>query len=221
MDKIKAIIFDLDDTILDNEPLVEGQVRQAISVMIERGFRADLEEAVKKIIEIIRGDVRLDKFRELAKYYDHEDDEIVEAGKHKYKTANIENLRCFPGTRDVLDELNGKFKLVLLTQGNPEQQQKKIDMLDIREYFDFAFTPEDEGKREALKDALEVLELNPNEILVVGDRIDVEIAFGNDMGMKTVRLLKGKYRNMVPENDGERADFEIRDLNEVLDIVNE
>ena len=64
MKKIKAIIFDLDNTLYDAEVLTEETLKQAVAAMISTGLKTSIQEGFTKIKEIIRVDPRKDKFRE-------------------------------------------------------------------------------------------------------------------------------------------------------------
>ena len=47
------------------------------------------------------------------------------------------------------------------------------------------------------------------------------IKIANDLGMKTVRFRFGKYSKLEARDDSEKADFEIKNLRELLEIVDE
>ena len=64
-------------------------------------------------------------------------------------------------------------------------------IFDTQDFFSLYDTPEKILGPDLLKK--DELELQPHEILVVGDRIDTEIKIGNDLGMQTCRIMKGKY----------------------------
>ncbi|MBD3252698.1 HAD hydrolase-like protein, partial [Candidatus Pacearchaeota archaeon] len=123
MGKIKAIIFDLDDTLYDVNPLTEIALKQAVKEMIKKGLNSDFENAFEKIKQIIKETPSKDKFSELAEYFKPYTKEIIQAGKNRYyKEVNIENLKPFPRTIEILEELKNKYKLILVTFGDYSQQ---------------------------------------------------------------------------------------------------
>ena len=216
---IKAIIFDLDDTLYDGDHLTAIALDQAVQAMIDKGLNCKLDEGVKRIKESIKENPVTDKFRELAKFFDQEDIDIINAGKNRYYNSDFEELKIYYDTKEVLDILRDRYKLVLITQGAANQQNKKIDHLGIRNYFDFIFISEIGGKKVDFEKSMEVLGLKSSEILVVGDRIESEIKIGNEFGMKTARLMRGKYRFIDPKEDNEKPDFDIWSLRELYDIL--
>lgn len=129
--------------------------------------------------------------------------------------ANINNIRPFPETINVLQ--NQHFKKILLSCGKPETQNKKIDVLKIRSYFaEIHITSTQEEKKTILEQIAK--RIGTKNILVVGDRIDSEIRFGNMLGITTVRLLHGKYKDLKPKDDFEIPSFTIKKLSEVTPL---
>ena len=57
------------------------------------------------------------------------------------------------------------------------------------------------------------------KVIVVGDSIRDEIKIGNQLGLITIRLKKGKFAMDIPNNKDERAHYEIMDINELENII--
>jgi len=219
MVRIKALIFDLDDTLHNVQFLMDIALRQGIEAMIKEGLTCDVNDGLDKIKDIIKNNPSSDKFAELAKTYGNEDEEIIEAGRNKYYDFDFDKMDIFSDTKEVLSKLKGDYRLVLLSQGKKPLQDRKIDYLEIRDYFDYILLPDVGKKEESFKEALEELSLDPNEILVVGDRIDAEIKIGNDLGMQTCRILRGKYKSLEPRFQNEEPDHVINTLRGLYGIL--
>jgi len=217
--KIKAVIFDLDDTLYDVGYLTEIALKQAVVAMINEGLNCSLDEGMERINRIINEDPNSDKFRSLAKLFDQEDTDIIQAGWNKYMNYDFDEVKAYPDTKEVLNDLSEEYKLVLISQGSADLQNRKIDLLGIRPFFDFILLPEVGKKKDAFDEAFKTLGFKTEEILVVGDRIGVEIKIANDMGMKTIRALKGKYRFVEPQEKNEKPDFEIISLSDIFGIL--
>ncbi|MBD3253424.1 uridine diphosphate-N-acetylglucosamine-binding protein YvcK, partial [Candidatus Pacearchaeota archaeon] len=93
--------------------------------------------------------------------------------------------------------------------------------LNIRKYFDNIFIDEKGNKDNFFINILALLSLEPEEVAVIGDRIDNEIETANKLGMKSIRLLKGKYSKMQPENINQEPEHTIKEIQEILDILKE
>ncbi|OOC61006.1 HAD family hydrolase [Paenibacillus ihbetae] len=123
-------------------------------------------------------------------------------------------------TFDVLKELQGKVKLLLLTNGSPDLQQEKLDGVpELTPYFDHIVISGDFGKGKPdvsiFQHALELLDAKPGEAVMVGDKLTTDIKGGNAAGLHTVwinRVDRPKDPAIVPE-------FEIKHLSELHAIL--
>ena len=217
--KIKVIIFDLDNTLHDTEFLTESVLNKTVSTMIEKGMKCNVEEGIGKFKEIISLNPSADKIRKLARSFGSYDENVVEAGIKSYTNPEFEKLIIYLDTKEVLEKLKENHKLILISQGNLENQNKRIDVLGIRDYFDEILLCEHSRKEEVFKKVFSNLELKADKILVVGDRIDNEIKIGNELGMQTCRIMKGKYKILKPKFKIEEPDYVINNLKGLYGIL--
>jgi len=219
MGKIKAIIFDLDDTLYDQEQIRDTAREQSIRAMIDKGLNCSIEQAMNKLKEITPKTHASERFKKLAEYFNCYDNSIAEAGRQKYINSDFKELILYPETIEVLEELKRKkLKLILITEGSITQQNKKINALGIRYHFNKIYISKGD-KTEFFKNILKTDNLLPEEVLCVGDRINKELSVGKKLGLKTARLLKGVYSNQIPENEFEKPDFAINNLIEIPGII--
>ena len=74
-------------------------------------------------------------------------------------------------------------------------QESKIRALDIADSFtaihiDAIDEPNRRGKKALFEQILATHDLRPDEVLVVGDNEDSEIAAGNQLGMRTIQIVR-------------------------------
>jgi HAD superfamily hydrolase (TIGR01509 family) len=105
-------------------------------------------------------------------------------------------------------------KLFLVTSGFRRLQESKIKALGISPLFtevhiDAIDEPHPKGKLQAFEAIMQRHKLTPQEVLVVGDNPDSEIAAGNRLGMTTIQIL----RPGVPASSA--ATHQIRTLTEL------
>ncbi|MBN2067482.1 MAG: YvcK family protein, partial [Candidatus Diapherotrites archaeon] len=228
MPKIKGIFFDLDDTLFDcTNSLVDNARKRAASAMVKAGLPLKVEEAYRMQIELF------DKLGPLENVFDRMCDRfklskdsrerIVEAGFNAYNSDEVEQIELFPDVLPTLKRLKKQgTKLVLITSGIFERQQKKIDILGLEPLFDLVLIHDiekDKTKEGKFKLALESLGLKPGDVAVVGDRIYNEIKIGNRLGMVSVRLLKGRFKSLGARNEFEEADYAIKEVSEVIPLL--
>ena len=119
----------------------------------------------------------------------------------------------------LLENLKNRYKLALTSRTtNVDERLEQIKKLGLNEYFDtVAVTAK--GQDKDLSQIMKNFRLNPEEVLVVGDRIDSEIRQGNTLGMKTAHFRYGPRQKIEPQNDFDKANFEINNLEEILILI--
>lgn len=131
--------------------------------------------------------------------------------------TNLPNIKPFPETKEVLSAAG--FKKVLVSRGDPVIQQKKIDVLRIRPFFDDIFVCSTiEEKKKLFEEVAHKYKAKKGEVFIVGDRIDSEIRYGNMLGFVTVLFKHGKYKDLKPKDEFEVPTFTIQNLKQVVDI---
>jgi len=130
--------------------------------------------------------------------------------------SGIHDIVLFP---DALPALNHADQIDILVTNETKKgtQDTKIDALGVREYFEEIHLVNDHGgKKDIFKN---ISESHTVPIYVIGDRIDNEIKYGNELGLKTILCRRGKYSHLEPQDEYEKPDFIIKDLTELDGII--
>ena len=223
--KIKAIIFDLDDTLFDcTNTLVDSARKRAAKAMVKAGLKCSEKEAYHKMNELIeKKGPKINVFDQVAEFYGDHKEKIVNAGINEYNSSEeIEEINLFPNVKETLSNLRENYKIILVTSGIRERQEKKIDILGLKNSFDLILIDdisEKLSKEDRFLAAARNFKLNPNEIIIVGDRIFSEIRIGNMLGMITVQMMHGMYSTLVPVKGLETPDFRIQKIEELHDVL--
>jgi HAD superfamily hydrolase (TIGR02253 family) len=220
---IKAIIFDLDNTLVDFMVMKERAIEGAALAMIDAGLKMSKKNVVAKIYEIyeeegIEDQKVFDKFltRELGTI----DYRIHAAGIIGYRRAREAALVLYPHVQYVLMELMKRgIKLVVLSDAPRLQAWLRLCQLNLHNIFDIVITFEDTNKRkpapEPFRLALDKLQVEPEQTIMVGDWAERDIYGAKLLRMKTVFARYGD--RFGTENSG--ADYEVEDIIHLLDIV--
>jgi FMN phosphatase YigB (HAD superfamily) len=151
------------------------------------------------------------------------DDTIFDTtGQLNGSYENLNLIKIFPGTIKLLKTLkNKKITLILISTGNKVIQKKKIKLLKIEHFFDdMLFCKQPNKKIDLFKKILKKYPIrNKRNIFVIGDRIDREIMFGNILGCTTVRLFRGKWKKLKPENLYQIPMFTIKSIKEFTNFL--
>ncbi|RDI36455.1 HAD family hydrolase [Falsibacillus pallidus] len=211
---IKAVLFDLDGTLLDRD----ASVLKFIADQAERLGIADKEKYIHRFIELdARGYVWKDKvYQQLLREFDIPQmtwENLLEDYLESFHKHGVP----FPNLIEMLDGLKAAgHKLGLITNGFERMQMSNIQALGIADYFDCILISEREGIKKPdsmiFQKALKVLGTDPAESIYIGDHPDNDMKAAKAVGMKTM------WKKDVQWESAE-ADHVIDDLEEVLAII--
>ncbi len=223
MNKIKAIIFDLDDTLFDCGVLREQAMHRASKSMINNGLPLSISEAYEKQIYYFnKFGPRCDVFNKMALEFNIKEREFVDNALKVYNSDEVGKIELFPDTLKTLRKLRKKYKLVVITAGLYKRQINKIKALKLETEIDEIIINDIEKDPDKGNDFERVLNesgFSADSFVVVGDRIHSEIRIGNRLGMNTVQLLHGKYKDMKSKNELEEPDYRINKISELPFII--
>lgn len=220
---VKAIIFDLDNTLVDFMRMKENAVNAALDAMIDAGLKLDRETAKKKIFKIyeregIEDQTVFDKF--LLEEFHHIDYRIHAAGVVGYRRAKLASMVLYPHVNLTLIELAKRgLKLGVVSDAPRKQVWLRLCELNLHHIFHAVITFDDTGEKKPspapFAKALSLLGVDPSEAIMVGDWAERDVIGARKIGMKTVFAKYGNLFGTVHSG----ADYEIDDIIELLEIV--
>jgi putative hydrolase of the HAD superfamily len=216
------ILLDIDDTLFPSTEFSSMARRNALNAMISMGLGTDYAvlDAKLKAIIAARG----------SNYQNHFDDLCKELGVRRpgrYVAAAVAayhdtktGIQPFPKAPLALMGLKqAGHRLYVATNGSSIKQWDKLIRLRLALYFDDVFVSEELGaeKGEAFyRKILKTLDAKPEACVMVGDREDADILPAKAAGIRTVRLLAGKYAGAEGRTG---ADYAIKDIGELRDAI--
>lgn len=227
MNDIKAIIFDLDDTLFETTKyLLKSALNDSFATMIRLGLDTNLNKAFHYFDNFQKNGVQNDIFQALISEFGIKTKTnshlVYIAGKDRFYNREIpEDIYIEKDVLQTLKQLNSFYHLHLITAGIPRTQLKKIKVLKLDKIFP-SYVVVDIAKAANKGDEIisfaKQYSLEFSQILVVGDRIDNEILYGNRLGCKTCRILKGHHSFKKICKPEEKPDVEILQIKEILQI---
>ncbi len=220
--RIKVIFFDIDDTLYDSTTLTMEARKNSILAMIDAGLGIkDFDYLYNKLNEIIK------KYgSNYPKHYDKLLEElnlewnpvIIAAAVVAYEKTKHAYLKPYPGVIPTLIELKKRYKLGIISNGLAVKQCEKLVHMNIHNFFDYIIISELVGYEkpsvEIFKHALRVANVKPSEAIMVGNNPYEDIEPAKKLGMITIRIKLGKYKELESN-----ADFEIEDFSDILKII--
>lgn len=220
---IKAVIFDLDNTLVNFMRVKRAAVDGAVEAMIDAGLKSSKDDAVKRVFNMydregIEDQRVFDKM--LVETYGEIDYRILAAGVVGYRRAKEGNMVLYPHVRQtIISLIRMGLKLGLVSDAPRMSAWSRLVALGLASFFDTVVANEDTGKRKPdpapFQLALSRLEVKPQEAIMIGDWAERDMVGAKALGMKTAFARYGDDFNTKDAG----ADFELADIHQLVDIV--
>lgn len=220
---IKAVIFDLDNTLVDFMGMKRQAISAAIESMIDAGLRLPRAEVQDRIDAIYKergiefqnvfDQLLYDVFRKV-------DYKILSAGIIAYRRAREAALVPYPHVSMTLVALLKRgIRLGVISDAPIREAWLRLCYLNFHHIFDVVITFEDTGERKPspapFRRALGILEVAPNETIMVGDWAERDMVGAAQVGMITVFARYGDTFGTKESN----AKYDIDDVSQLLQII--
>jgi putative hydrolase of the HAD superfamily len=134
-----------------------------------------------------------------------------------YITLSPQKTILFPYSHEALSYLKTRYSLHIITNGFEELQYQKLAVCDLRKYFTTVTTSEEAGVKKPENRIFELAMKKagalPNDSLMIGDDLEVDMAGASGIGMATLFFNPGKQDH---EHD---LDHEVHSWREVMQIL--
>lgn len=227
MSKYKTILFDIDDTLFDFDKDQKIAFKEAIKAIgyncTEKMYedyniinldmweklnegKITLEELFIKRFEIFFAEYGIE-------YNEYEFNKILTQMFPKTGTP-------IKGVKEVLEKLNGRYELVIASNGPKDQQYHRLENADFLKYFSKIFISEEIGYNKPDKKYFDIVFQNidnkeKSKILIVGDSISSDIIGGKNSGIDTCWYNAEEKENKTTI----KPNYEIKNWKELLKII--
>jgi putative hydrolase of the HAD superfamily len=220
---IKAVVFDLDNTLVDFMKMKRRAIEEAIPAMIDAGLDITPDYANKLIDEIykeqgIEYQQVFDEF--LRRVLQKVNYKVLSAGIVAYRRAREAALTPYPHVYPTLNKLlKMGVKMGILSDAPIKEAWLRLAYLNLHHIFDAVVTFDETGERKPnprpFNVILERLQVKPEEALMVGDWAERDIVGAAKVGMKTAFARYGDTFN----TENHSADYDLKDIREIEDII--
>lgn len=220
---IRAVIFDLDNTLVDFMRVKRAGVAGAADAMIDAGLDASRDDVMKRIYNMydregIEDQRVFDKM--LEKEYGTIDYRILAAGIVGYRRAKEGHMVLYPRVRKTLTELTRMdLKLAIVSDAPRMSVWTRLSSLGLDSFFSTVVSFDDTGKKKPdpapFRMALDRLQVPPAEAIMIGDWAEKDMVGGRALGMTTVFARYGDDFNTVDPG----SDYEITNISKLVDII--
>ena len=226
---IKAILWDIDGTILDFIRAEHAAIKKCFEVfqlgectdeMIARYSK--INKCYGEILErkeITKPELLVGRFKD----FFAGENIITDCAKefNKEYQVRLGDTICFcDNSYELLKSLKGRVKQYAVTNGTKIAQDKKLSKSGLIEVFDDIFISEEVGYEKPDVRFFEHIwakigGYKPDEVMIVGDSLTSDIQGGNNAGIVCCWYNPKK----VPNTKNLKIDYEIENLNEIKALI--
>ncbi len=224
MHDLRALIFDLDDTLYPERDYVMSGFR-AVSSWAEDRLGIPADRSFGELCWLFNDGVQGDTFNRWLESHGFQPDDWVPQMVQVYREHNP-HIAPYPEVPRLLQRLRSRYRLGLLTDGYAEVQKQKLAALGLASYFD-TLVFSDEWGREAWKPNPRLFEIVLRRLGIPGpkgvyiaDNPHKDFLGARQVGMWTVRVRRadGLYSHLEPPSPEYAPDVEIETLS-VLETI--
>ena len=221
---LKAILFDLDNTLLDFMTFKRETAKAAAKAMVKSGVQEKEDVLYAKIFKI---------YEEKGIEYQHTFSDILyecvvnphmrerarQAAIIAYTKTKFDILKPRHNVIKVLSSLRGKYRLGIVTNAPRQKAWQRLILAGLDGFFypvvTYTDTYSHKPNKEPFERALRLLKLRPDEVLYVGDNPSRDIIGAKKTGMFT---CLARYHTKTSEEE-DVADYSIDKFEDLLKVV--
>jgi len=232
---IRAIAFDLDNSLIDFRSFKEATAKAAAKAMVKHGLNANPADVYRQIFAIYDkvGIEHQKTFRDVLlpyKLMPNQFERIQQAAISAYLKTKFTTLHAYPGVRSTLLKLKKRGIIIGIVSDAPRNKAwQRLVLTGLDDVFDFVITHHDTGAHKPdpkpfqlfLKEANSPARrhgkrIKPGEVLFVGDNPERDIKGAKKAGFKTALAV---YGWVLEKDSKEKAEIVLNNFNKLESIL--
>ena len=128
-------------------------------------------------------------------------------------------------SKDILDQLNGRYTLALLTDGFLPAQRLKVQALELEKYFNCIIYTEELGRDcwkpspVGFEKVMEILNVEPQAAAYVADNAKKDFIAPNKLGFMTVQIIRpARIHTESPDQPDSAPQYVIHKITQLPDL---
>lgn len=205
---IKAVVFDLDDTLISEKEYIRSGFRAVSNKLaIENNmnedyiydvmkitFNEDSKNVFNRVLDKLEINYDIEYIKELIDYY----------------RGHIPDIKLYEDAEYIIKTLYKKgIKLGMITDGYKITQRNKLQILNINDYFEHIVVTDELGRdywkphKKPYEIIKEKLNLDYKNMVYVGDNVSKDFVTANKLGMNTIVISReeGIYTGIKLEDE--------------------
>lgn len=218
---IKAVVFDLDDTLISEKEYIKSGYRHIAGILSER-YKINDEKTFEDLMELFIESSKNVFNRLLEKYEIDYTKEVIIDLVNEYRNHPTRIL-FYDDVLPCLEQLKGRgIKTGIITDGYAIAQRKKLEIISAVAYFDEIILTDELGSVfwkphiKSFEMIRKKLDVEFEEMIYVGDNPEKDFYIRNICPVKTVRI----YRDGVyVDREYFKGVKEEKSINSLIDII--
>lgn len=208
-EEIKAVLFDLDDTLINSKKAEYNAICEFKTIYAELNEfeNNDFAKLWNKVTletyeKYLNGDITFEELRILRMkrlFNNYHIDISYEDATEKfsiYQNLYEKNWILFDDAIEVLEYLNNKYRLVIVSNGDGKQQRRKIAYTGLNKFFSDIVISSEVGyskpEKEIFEIACKITGLQPQNCIMIGDKYKVDIEGSLNAGIQGIWVNRKK-----------------------------
>jgi len=223
------VLFDADDTLFDFQAACRESLAETVLKLTGREFANAFEVYERNNrrwwLAFEKGETTMDKLS-TGRFVDFTEEMGLtgfgtpEQWRDEYQKNLGARAIMVDGAVELCRRLHGKCRMYIVTNGIAAVQRDRMSRAPIRQFFEELFISQELGCRKPQPEYFDIVlsrlgDVKKENILVVGDSLTSDIKGGINAGIPTVWYNPAG----LPNDKGVTVDYEIRDLREILEIL--
>ena len=220
---IRAVVFDLDNTLVDFMRMKNEAIEAAVHAMIDAGLSYSIEDiraAVDRIYDAEGIEYQKVFNSVLEELLGEVDYKILASGIIAYRRSREATLVPYKHVYLTLHTLvRMGLKLGVVSDAPRLEAWLRLCHLNLHHTFDAVRTFEDSGERKPspkpFQSILTALDVQPEETIMIGDWEERDMVGARNVGMRTAFAKYGNVHGIEQSS----ADYVLEDISDLIDIV--
>lgn len=224
------VFFDVGGTLFDEEPFISLVLKDLYEMLTEYDIRVHFNDLYGKIEEMVinrkYGEHFFISVIENLCYHFGQDKEIAASVIRRYKSnlapQYLDIIHPYPEVENVLEKMSRKYKLGTIANQSLKIKEYLEDKWKLFHYFKLIVISEEVGYRKPNLNiflyALREANSSPDNVFMIGDRLDNDVKPAKILGMGTIRVKQGIFSVQKPETNIETPDFEVSRVKDLLNL---
>jgi putative hydrolase of the HAD superfamily len=227
---VKAVIFDLDDTLIPERQYIESGFHH-IAKIISNKFEISEEQVFRDLMALFKESPKNVFDRLLNKHKIDCTKKMIADLVEEYRN-HFPKISFYDDVLNCLEHLKSKnIKVGIITDGYANTQRQKLRAVKAYEYFDEIILTDELGREywkphpRAFEEMRAKLKVKFNEMIYVGDNPEKDFYVSNIYPIKTIRIIRKDREHELIHKDkkyfkGIKENYKITNLGELLNLIN-